>query len=333
MSALLYAGVWSAFAASQPDARVAPVVSQPVKGPLRIVVVGDTGVVHKPNADPCGEVGTSCKLSIDGAAQLWASVKAEDAHAAFLTGDLIYGSHRIESAPRCRKPDGRVKERWLDPALGDKVRELGIPVYLSLGNHDTGHQNRSRARERCLLRYAETEPALHMPQLNYVVDFGLARLVVLDTNIPPSKWPEAAFASHEAPWTLMGGHHVVRTHFDKASEHAIRDWLVDTDQRPDLWVNGHAHFLQFGVYEGIPAATSGGGAKIRVRPQCPGKDCQGADAPLYSRSTFGYAVVEITDTTLRLSFKDAAGDPLFCWERDSDDAAGRACSPDHSRSD
>ena len=175
MTGLLLAGVLTALAADRPDPDAVPTVSQPVEGDLRIVVVGDVGVVHEASADPCVPE-KSCKLSIDGAARLWASVKNENAHAAFITGDLVYGSHRIESAPRCRKPTGRVKERWLDPALGDKVRDLGIPAYLSLGNHDTGHQNRSRARERCLLRYAESEPVLNLPQLHYVVDFGLARL-------------------------------------------------------------------------------------------------------------------------------------------------------------
>jgi len=324
MTGLLLAGVLTALAADRPDPDAVPTVSQPVEGDLRIVVVGDVGVVHEASADPCVPE-KSCKLSIDGAARLWASVKNENAHAAFITGDLVYGSHRIESAPRCRKPTGRVKERWLDPALGDKVRDLGIPAYLSLGNHDTGHQNRSRARERCLLRYAESEPVLNLPQLHYVVDFGLARLVVLDTNIPPERWPEAAFAQHAADWTLMGGHHVVRTAFDKESEHAIRDWLVATDNRPDLWINGHAHFLQFGVYDGIPAATSGAGAKVRMRPGCPGAACEGDDMPIYSNSTFGYAVVDLTPDTLRMTFKDAEGAPLFCWERSREDPMGGEC--------
>lgn len=305
-----------------------PVITHALERPdhLRLVVIGDTGVVPAEQASPCGAVGTSCKLSQSDTTALWARVEDEDADAVFIPGDLVYGPSFFESAPRCRNPD-RVRGDWHDPALGDKVRHLGVPVYLALGNHDVAHRQRSRARERCILAYAATEPALELPDLNYVVDFGLARLVVHNTNVSPDRWsaPDLHPLTTPAGWTLMGGHHVVRTRFDKEDEHAIRDWLVTHDLRPDVWLNGHAHFLQFGVYDGIPAVTSGAGAKVRVRPSCPGEQCDGDDAPQFSASTFGYAVLDVTPHRLQMTFKSAAGAPLFCWQRTPDDPEGGPC--------
>ena len=333
MSGLLVATLGSlalAGAGPRPSLDDRPHLTQAPADPqhVRLVVVGDTGVVHGAESKPCrdGSV-SSCALSQAESEALWATIGAEAADALFLPGDLVYGPHYIESAPRCRSPDGRVRAEWLDPALGDKVRELGVPVYLALGNHDVAHRQRSRARERCLLAYAASEPALVLPQLQYSVDLGLVRLVVLDTNVAPDRWDPDWLAGQraDATWTLMGGHHVVQTRFDKESEHAIRDWLVAHDLRPHLWLNGHAHFLQFGVYDGIPAVTSGTGAKVRLRPDCPGPACTGPGAPAFSRSTFGYAVVDATPDTLTVTFKDRTGAPLYCWVRTPSDPRGETC--------
>jgi hypothetical protein len=327
---LVWMGGVGLAAAPKPSLSEHPTLSHTPANPdhVRILVVGDTGVVHPDTAGACGEVGTSCKLSAAAAEAFWAQVGSEDVDALFLPGDLVYGPRYIESAPKCRSPEGKVREDWLDPALGDKVRDLGVPVYLALGNHDVAHRQRSRARERCILRYAATEDALVLPQLQYSVDFGLLDFVVLNTNVKPERWDAGWLSEHSAAdrWTLMGGHHVIRTKFDKEGEHAIREWLVAQDLRPDLWLNGHAHFLQFGVYDDIPALTSGAGAKVRVRPECPGDDCTGPDAPLYAESRFGYAIIDATPQTLRVSVRDDHGAERFCWERTRQSPAGQACT-------
>jgi len=330
MNALLVAASVAVAGPVKPSLSDRPALSAPSADPqhVRLIVVGDSGVVHGPEASQRKDLGGSSKMSQSEADALWATIGKEGADGIFVTGDLVYGPWFAESAPKCRTPTGKVKTDWLDPALGDKVRDLGVPVYLSLGNHDVAHRQRSRARERCLLRYAATEDALVFPQLQYTVDMGLVRLVVFDTNVKTGRWDAdwVAGARDGDHWTLMGGHHVIRTTFDKESEHELRDWLVAHDLRPHLWMNGHAHFLQFGVYEGIPAVTSGAAAKIRMRPDCPGADCQVAHPPLYSKSTFGYTVVDATPDTLRVTLKDAAGAELFCWERTKADSAGGACA-------
>lgn len=300
------------------------------EGPVRLVVLGDTGARPVPE-DTCATGASSCRNTAASRAALLAAVAAENADAVTIMGDLVYGPKWFESVPKCRKPDDRKAAEWLDPVLGELGTAVGAPVYLALGNHDVGHKPRSPRRERCLLRYAASRPELHLPALQYTVDLGGLRLVLLNTNQPPSRWDTPAIqeAVHTAEgWVVMGGHHVIRTAFDKESEHEIRDHLRAEGITPDLWVNGHAHFLQFGVYDGIPAATSGSASKIRVRPSCPGDDCSGDDMPLWGQSTFGYAVVDATEDRLRLTFKDGTGAALWCWERTADDPSGQECSPE-----
>ncbi len=312
----------------RPDPSALPVLHHPIGASLRLIVVGDIGVVHEASPAPCSADVSSCTLSIAERDQLWATIAREGSDAIFVTGDLVYGPDALQSAPKCRTPSPELRKALLDPALGDKVRPMGVPVYLSLGNHDVAHRARSRARERCLLAYAASEETLVLPQLNYVVDFGLARLTVLNTNLPTRRWNTDALREARSPvgWDLMGGHHVIHTHFDKEHEHEIRDWLVEEDMRPDLFLNGHAHFFQFGVYDGIAAVTSGSGAKLRVRPVCPGDACDGPDAPRYAASAFGYSVVDVSESALRVSFRSIGGEELYCTTRKSDSQDWMPCA-------
>ncbi len=328
-AALVAAGALApALAAADPVRDFPAIGATQRQDAVRIVILGDSGAAPVPE-DTCATGASSCRNTDEQRAALLQAVHDEEAHAVAIMGDLVYGPHWIDSSPKCRRSDDRKAAAWLDPVLGELGEAVGAPVFLSLGNHDVGHKSRSPRRERCLLRYAADHPALNLPALQYSVDFGLVRLILLNTNPPPTRWDTpalAARADETEAWVVMGGHHVLKTAFDKEGEHAIRDHLRDHGIQPDLWVNGHAHFLQFGVYDGIPAATSGASSKVRVRPSCPGPECTGPEAPLWARSTYGYAVVDATPDTLRLTFKDGTGHALWCWERDRDDPQGRACT-------
>ena len=74
--------------------------------------------------------------------------------------------------------------------------------------------------------------------------------------------------------------------------------------------------------------TSGSGSKLRARDTCPGADCQMEDAPLFSRSEHGYAVLDLTEDQLVLRLKDERGETLYCWARDHSDPSGAACALD-----
>lgn len=188
-----------------------------------------------------------------------------------------------------------------------------------------------------MMAYADQTDHLSLPSAWYNVDFGLARSVVIDTNRHVRKWdPQALTDAYrdDGAWNILLGHHVLRTVFDKEDEQGagkkpdIRGWLLEHNAQPDLWANGHAHFLQFIIYGGIPAVTSGSGSKLRLRNTCPGDDCQMEDAPLFSRSEPGYAVLDLNESQLVLRLKDERGETLYCWTRTHSRPDGEPCAFD-----
>lgn len=288
----------------------------------RLLLIGDSGVFDD-TEDACdpltqqGHIPSTCRDA------LFASMAAEEAHAIVDLGDLVY-----EDGPLC--PGGSLtsgaRER-LDTLLGDIAEAVGAPLVLVLGNHDV-HQSRSgRAdAEACYLRYAEERSDVHFPERSFFVNAGPADLLVLDTNRPLDDGLRDAIAAElerrTAPWTLMAAHHVWRTYGDKDGQHEGPRYAAEIGTHPDLWLNGHAHLLQFGVYDEVGAVTSGASGKLRVRDECPAPPCAN-DGQLFGLSRYGYAVLDLARTRARVTFKDVTGAPLFAWERElAGDAAG-----------
>ncbi|MEZ4268868.1 MAG: metallophosphoesterase [Myxococcota bacterium] len=271
--------------------RDAPLTAAP-KERVRLVLIGDTGM-----PGPAMEA-------------VHRAVVAEAKDYVIVLGDLVY-----PEAPLCR--DGTMSadvRALLDQRIGTALRGLGAPVLLVLGNHDVAHARRDPDREACILAYAAAEPELLMPSRAYTLDLGVAILALLDSNDLDDEqavMARAAFADHKG-WKLMAAHHVLRCYHDKSSEDSVRPWLAQHRLKPDAWLNGHAHLLQFGVYEGIPALTSGATAAARDRPACP-PSC--GEGQLFGGSMPGYAVVELTDKQMDVTFKDTDGNELFAWKR------------------
>lgn len=317
---------------------------------VRLVFVGDTGKV--PDGDACtfradGSVAEACHVSVDQLASLRRAIRSERADAIYALGDLVYWR-----APACRTPAGRDHQR-LAASIGAVYADLDAPVYLVLGNHDKAQRARAPRRVACLEAFADQVEALELPAEQYVVDHGLVRVVVVDTNRKRTL-PTAELRSRlaEPGWLVVAGHHDLRVVFDKEdpyskTELAVGAWLREVGAEPDLWANGHAHLLQFGVYDAavvdrgpggearpVPALTSGTGSKVRAAPSCGGSTepgdqaaCEAPDPrgmPLFSRSTFGYAVVVVTPDDLTVELVDWRGERLYQWRRPRDEAGGAA---------
>ena len=285
-------GACSASARGSTGAPLAPGTALPRGEDLTLILIGDTG---QPGED------------MD---RVRRAVKAEAKDAIVVLGDLVY-----PQAPLC--PEGTLDEaatRMLDERLGGMLADLGAPVILALGNHDVAHKKRDRAREACLLAYVARMPTLHLPSLAYVVDLGVASLAVMNTNdldATQARIAGRAWESHQG-WRLMAGHHVLKTFHDKVREDVVRPWLETHGLHPDLYMNGHAHVLQMGVYGDIPAVTSGATARRRVRPACP-PHC--GPGQRWGQSVAGYALLRITRDRLEITFKDTEGKVLHRWHK------------------
>ena len=264
-------------------------------GPVvRLVLIGDTGIDN------------------DQMRQLKEQIKKEKKDLILVAGALVY-----PVAPQC--PDGTAKGEALEileRTMGKNLSGLGAPVILSLGNHDVAHKRRDKAREACLLDYAAKKDEFVMPGLSFSVDLGIGALVVLNSNAldePQAKEAARAF-SKTTGWKIMLAHHVLRTYHDKGDEDLVLPWLRLHKLSPDLYLNGHAHFLQFGVYNQIAAVTSGATAKLRHRRACP-PDC--GPGQLFGQSTLGYAVIELSKDKATVVFKGLQnGETLWRWSRD-----------------
>ncbi len=270
---------------------------------LDLILLGDTG-------EPGPLVDT------------WRPVVAGmDKDAILVLGDLVY-----VRAPECPSgtPDAAAT-KVLDERVGGVVGGLGAPTILALGNHDVDRPGTRRPREECVLAYAATRPEFVMPDRVFVVDWGVAVVVVVDTNnldIVATAAVQRAFAAFDASgrkgWKIIAGHHVLRTYHDKEQEDVVQPWLEANDLKPDIFLNGHAHLLQFGRYDGVWAITSGTAALPRERPSCPGSCGPGQE---WGQSDSGFATLRLTPETFVVSFHPAAGgQPL--WTRTVDRSAG-----------
>lgn len=276
--------------------RFAPAMSPPPRDlPLevkatthyRVLLIGDTG------------------LDNEDMAAVRAAVQAEKKDVIVALGDLVY-----PESPPC--PDLRLTpsaKKILDRATGATLLGLGAPVLLVLGNHDVRHGKRDPAREACILHYAATKSELVMPALTWVVDTGVVTMVGLNTNDLDDAQGKMAASALKASkgWTMLLGHHVLRTYHDKETENVVRPWLQRHKLAPDVFGNGHAHLHQLGIYDGIVAVTSGATALPRSRPSCP-PDC--GPGQVFGNSSPGYALLDFTPERVEISFHDAKGTVL-----------------------
>jgi hypothetical protein len=304
---------------------------------VRLVVLGDTGVVDA-EVKACEPVATADQqpeITIGCRAALRAAVKAERADAVLDLGDLVY-----ELGPVC--PDGRLTDaarRTLDEHVGGLQAGVDSKLVLALGNHDVHHRRGYPAAETCYLEYARLHPGkIVFPERNFVMDLGVAKVVVLDTNraLAGGLAGQLRAEMRGDGWLLMAAHHVWRTYGDKHGQRHGQKVARRLGRDPDLWLNGHAHFLQFGVYAGavdasrkVAALTSGAAGKLRPQDECAdprsgaaGLPACAAEGELYGQSRYGYALVEIDADRLRVIFKDVNGAALFAWERRRGEADG-----------
>lgn len=291
-------------------------------GAVRLILIGDSGTFG-PDTGPCVPTTQVEPLPERCRDDLLASIADEEADAILALGDLVY-----EAGPRC--PGGKLTAAArdeLDVLLGELADRTNTPLLPVLGNHDVAQSvTGNAASEACYLLWAAERDDVFLPERNYVIDAGPLRMVAMDTN----RSLDPRFAAElmddldaiDAPWTAYAGHHVWKTYFDKQAENHGPRFSDVLGERPDLWLNGHAHLLQFGVYDGVAAVTSGASGKLRLRQECEGAACASWDGLAFAASQYGYAVLDVTEFSARVTFKDVQGDPLFAWERSLDDPEG-----------
>jgi acid phosphatase len=239
---------------------------------LRIAVVGDVG-------DGAGPVAA-------GIARLHREAPFD---AILITGDNIYPCG-VSSAS---------DPKW---ELLRPLSDLGLPLYPILGNHD--HCGNPDAQIG-----ATTLPNWRFPAREYILRTAVADFAMLDTTpYVRGSAPPAIPATMSAPWRIAIGHHPLLSsgyhgRFSRA-EHRRMMRLIPAMREADidLYICGHDHHLE--LIDARPRMLISGAGSNPIPPLVRhAKTLWANEGPPYR----GFAVMEISSTSLAIRFYDATG--------------------------
>jgi acid phosphatase len=267
------------------DGATLPEVSlAPANGVLRLAVTGDTG--------------GGAEAVAAGIARVHAQ---KPFHAIILAGDNFYPCG-VESVD---------DPRW---GLVTPLTRIGIPVFPVLGNHDFCGKADPDAQIGAPI------PNWVFPAREYVVRGGIADFALVDTNPyvkgeSPALPLEEAFASSNARWRVIVGHHPVISsgwhgYFPRDEVQRMREVIPTLRAvKANLYIAGHDHHLEL-LRGRMTHLISGAGSspvpplKLRLSTVYPGE---------IRRERIGFAVVEIREKSMRVRFYDAKGRAKSGW--------------------
>jgi hypothetical protein len=196
--------------------------------------------------------------------------------------------------------DPRWKTQW-----DDLYNPLGIKFYATMGNHDWGYADSPAAE----LLFARQSRSWQMPAPYYTFTAGPIQFFALDTNEVSEAqliWLKEELDKSRARWKLVYGHHPIYS----AGQHGnnvslIARLLPVLKGRVDVYLAGHDHDLQHLKPEGALHffVSGGGGAGIRI--------IKPGERSLFAKSSYGFSVLDVTATELKVTFISAASENLY----------------------
>jgi len=278
---------------------------------LRLIVVGDAGATHS--------MLRAGMLRVE---------KEHPVDAILLVGDNFYpcGIHGLDDP------------QWTK--ITQHFGPVGVPIFPVLGNHDYGDpQVHDGELTTCGVPDPEVEvdetqriAQWHFPARSYELKSALADLIMLDTQPIASGFlapfrgsattsEETGFLRQQlqestAAWRIVVGHHTIfssgehgRT--DDALRANMRALLPMLDEKngADLYICGHDHDLELiGSLNGARPwflISGAGSANDAMKPRPDSEPPTIFPVPL--RTFLGFAVVDITPSTLSITFYDKIG--------------------------
>ena len=222
------------------------------------------------------------------------------------TGDIFYPTGASSTT------DSRLRDRFEVP-----YAPLGIPIYMSLGNHDYYMP----ADPNAAVAYTRVSPsrAWRLPARYHTFVEGGVRFLALDTNQPtPAQeaWALDVLAQSRKngePWVIAYGHHPRTSdsrHGDADGD--VAEWLDRVlCHRVDVLISGHDHALEVmrphcGTHQIV---TGAGGADLYgIHPTEKGQ---------FLAHSFGFVAIDAQGPHMRVSMRDQSGQELcaFTWQR------------------
>jgi hypothetical protein len=250
-----------------------------VRTPLRFIAFGDYGTAHLAGA-------TSHQ------AALATVMRAYHAKRPFTfgitTGDNFYPT----SFPS--PTDASWKTSW-----ADLYNPMGIPFYISLGNHDWGEPGGPVGE----YVYAMSSKSWRLPAFYYTYTVGPAQFFAINTNALTERqltWLRTELARSTAKWKIVYGHFPVYEQTDYTVAPQQRLVLPILKQYGvDMYLAGHHHTMQHWQVDGIDYVVTGAGGAQNYDL---GDTTKANPARKFVASRPGFADVEVTERSLTVRF-------------------------------
>ena len=197
-------------------------------------------------------------------------------------------------------------ERW-KTWWSDLYDPLGIQFYATLGNHDWGQPDSPAAE----ILYSARSKSWRMPAAYYTFTAGPAQFFALDTDVISEAqllWLTDALDASKARWKIVYGHHPIYSHGRHEDNNLKIDQLLPAlRDRADIYLAGHDHDMQHLRPEGrLHFFIAGSGGKLRP--------IEAGPRSLFAMSANGFAVLEVEESALRVSFVGVKGEELYRYE-------------------
>jgi tartrate-resistant acid phosphatase type 5 len=268
----------------------------------------DSGFIDHAGSDSLtfvvfGDSGTGEAAQHQVASGMRRVCEAEKCDFALALGDNIYESG-VES----------VKDAQLDDQFEIPYDEFGrFDFWLIPGNHD--HKGSVAAQ----IEYTRYSDRWRMPSNHYAVP-GLPDWLTIygfDTTVleDPAQARPQLEAGRDAlcgrpGWRLAFGHHPAASSGDHGGEPMVQKSLVPLFDACDvqIYFAGHDHDQEhLTLPVGTEQVVQGAAAKLK-------SVAQGAKGQHFAASRLGFAVVEVTPTTLLMRYFDATGTEIYRWQ-------------------
>jgi len=195
-----------------------------------------------------------------------------------------------------------------DPQWQYKVEDpygtLGLVIRPVLGNHD--HRGDADAQ----VRYSDASALWDMPAPTYAFEQGPVAFFALDTqhmDRRQRRWLARGLRHSTAPWTVVYGHHPLRSHgVHGPAQGRLRRIERLVERHADFYLSGHDHDQQ--VIRGQATHVVMGSGGSPPRPVQEGPDT------LYAASQRGFGHLLLSPQLAVLTVVRANGEPVFVYE-------------------
>lgn len=295
----------------------APVLHLPQKQTLRFIVTGDAGSTHSQLR--AGMLAVMQQQKIDGI---------------LLVGDNFYPC----GVASLNDP------QW--SKITEHFGPTHLPIYAILGNHDYGDPQEHAGKggyttcghpdPQAEIAASGRVPGWHFPARNYVIESPLVDFVMSDTEPvalgfatpfngsltaeQERQWIATAVAHEHARWRIVVGHHTIYSsgmhgRTNGPTQERVRALLpVMKEHGVDLYICGHDHdmeligHLQHRGGEPLFLVSGAGSGLDEIRPRKAAGEPPTIYPPLPATHAYlGFAVLEITNERLSISFFNSAG--------------------------